>query len=179
MGRFASSRLRLADGDCSFFNSVRRNFCAPRLSRHKLHLTASCRTDLFCQLQHRLEQWSVLRQRVRAASHYADDSRCQTRNRSRGYLKYSVFRVFQWTNNCVSIVLRKRSVMDMVVLGAVCVAAFFVIPALWWSRGVRPGAPGTVPDCSAQERPGFARGRGIQFPQPAVGVFAPNIPRAA
>lgn len=68
--------------------------------------------------------------------------------------------------------------MDMVVLGAVCVVAFVAIPALWWSRGMRQGAPGTVPGWKAPEAPNFARGRGVQIRESAVGVLDPLIPRA-
>ena len=33
----------------------------------------------------------------------------------------------------------------MVVLGAVCLMAFVVIPGLWWSRELRTGSLGTTP----------------------------------
>jgi len=68
--------------------------------------------------------------------------------------------------------------MDMVVLGVVCVTAFVVIPALWWSRGMRPGASGTVPDWRTQEMLSFARGRGVQFSESTIGVLDPITPRA-
>jgi hypothetical protein len=66
----------------------------------------------------------------------------------------------------------------MVVLGAVCVTALVVIPALWWSRGMHPGAPGAVPDWRTQEMLSFARGRGVEFRESTIGVLDPIIPTA-
>jgi hypothetical protein len=88
------------------------------------------------------------------------------------------FGMLHWTNSCVSIVLRKRSVMDMVVLVVVCLTAFVVIPRLWWSRGLRAGVLGIVPVRKAQEKVGLVRGSGIEVHEIGVRTLDPIISRA-
>jgi hypothetical protein len=63
----------------------------------------------------------------------------------------------------------------MVVLGAVCLMAFVVIPTLWWSRGLHSEAPGTMPVWNAQENVRFDRGPGIHLRESGVQALDPAI----
>jgi len=66
----------------------------------------------------------------------------------------------------------------MVILGAVCLTAFVVIPTLWWSRGQLPGVLGTEPGLKVREKVSFARGPGIYFRETGTGALEPIISRA-
>jgi hypothetical protein len=74
--------------------------------------------------------------------------------------------------------LRKRSVMDMVVLGVVCITAFVVIPRLWWPRGLSAGVFGIMPVRKGQEKVSFARGSAIRVRESGVRTLDPIISRA-
>ena len=78
----------------------------------------------------------------RAGSQRAEDSRCRTTERELPLYTACVFRRAPVREIVASsIMLRKRSVMDMVVLGVVCITAFVVIPrVVVAARAKRGGA---------------------------------------
>jgi len=63
----------------------------------------------------------------------------------------------------------------MVVLGAVCLMAFVVIPGLWWSRELRAVAHGAIPVWKAQEKTRRARGASVGR-ESTVGLLEPIMP---
>ncbi len=63
----------------------------------------------------------------------------------------------------------------MVVLGAVCLMAFVVIPGLWWSRELRTGSLGTTPAWKAQEKTRLARHSAVGR-ESTVGLLEPIMP---
>ncbi len=62
--------------------------------------------------------------------------------------------------------------MDMVILGAVCLTAFVVIPTLWWCRGLLPGALTVQPGLNVRQKVSFARGPGIYFREPGEPIIS-------